>query len=135
MIIFPRAAYAQSLSPMTKDITLQPGVTGVRLTAAYLAETNAASTLDIKLQYHVNDNTWSDLLTPAEAAVDFVQFTGVANQTLVIAASGAAEELTTAPTLKAVTHVPRQIRYVATMAGGAGSDTITFSLMQEELYG
>lgn len=137
MLIFPRAAYAQSLSPMTKDFQLPSGARGMRFTAAYLAETNAASTLDIKLQYHVDGATWSDLLTAAEVAIDFVQFTGVANQTLTVYPQGkvvAEDELTTVPTLAAFFPLPRQLRAVATMAGGTGPDTITFSLVGEELY-
>ena len=134
MVIFPRAAYAQSLSPMTKDFQLPNGVRGMRFTLAYIAETNAASTLDCKLQYHVNDTTWSDLLTSAEAGIDFVQFTGVANQTLTVYPTGPAEELATAPTLSALFPLPRQLRAVVTMAGGGGTDTITFSLIGEELY-
>lgn len=136
MIILPKAARAQSLSPITTGSFYTPaGVTGMRFTLAYLAETNAASTLDAKLQYHVDDTTWADLVTPAEAGVDFVQFTGVATQTLTVAATGAAEELATAPTLKALSHMPRQWRWVVTMAGAGGTDTITFSLIGEELWG
>lgn len=134
MIIFPRAAYAQSSSPLTKDFQLPQGVRGMRFNLIYAAETNAASTLDCKLQYHVNDSTWSDLLTSAEAGIDFVQFTGVANQTLTVYPTGPTEELTTAPTLSALFALPRQLRAVVTMAGAGGTDTITFSLIGEELY-
>lgn len=134
MVIFPRAAYAQSLSPMTKDLTLPPGVRGLRFNLIYAAETNASSTLDVKFQYHVHDSTWADLLTSAEAGIDFVQMTGVANQTLTVYPTGPAEELATAPTLSALFAMPRQFRTVATMAGAGGTDTITFSLTAEELY-
>lgn len=106
----------------------------MRFTLVYAAETNASSTLDCKFQYHVNDSTWSDLLTPAEAGIDFVQFTGVANQTLTVYPTGPTEELATAPTLFALSSLPRQLRAVVTMAGAGGTDTITFSLVGEELY-
>lgn len=134
MIIFPRAAYVQSSSPFTKDFQLPSGARGMRFNLIYAAETNASSTLDCKLQYHVHDTTWSDLLTSAEAGIDFVQFTGVANQTLTVYPTGPAEELTTAPTLSALFALPRQLRAVVTLAGGGGADTVTFSLIGEELY-
>lgn len=135
MIILPKAARAQSTSPVTTgSFQLPRGARGMRFTLAYLAETNAASTLDCKFQYHVDDSTWSDLVTPAESVVDFAQFTGVATQTLTVYPSGPAEELTTAPTLFALMSMPQQFRAVVTMAGAGGTDTITFSLVGEELY-
>lgn len=136
MQILAKAARAQSTSPITTgSFALPKGCSGMRFTLAYLAETNASSTLDAKLQYHVDDNTWADYVTPAEAGVDFVQFTGVGTQTLTVAATGAAEELATPPTLKALVHMPVQWRWVVTMAGAGGTDTITFSLQGEELWG
>lgn len=130
MQIFARAARLQSASPYTKDFQCRTGA--ARFTLAYTAETNAASTLDCKLQYW-SGSAWVDLLTPGEGAIDFVQFTGVANQTLTVGPVGPAEELAVVPNLGAIAYLPRVLRAVVTQAGGAGGDSVTFALSMDEL--
>jgi hypothetical protein len=132
MIIFPKAARAQSISPVTKDFQLPRGSSGARFTASYTAEDNAASTLDIKFQRWTG-SAWTDLASSAETAIKFTQFTGVAEQELVVM-GGAPDELTTAPTLSANLFLAGPLRAVATMAGGGGTDKITFSLIANPIW-
>jgi hypothetical protein len=136
MVILPSAARAQSTSPVNTEFRLPEGSRGAIFRLKYTAETNAASTLDCKFQaYDQAQAEFFDILTSAEAGVDFVQFTGVATQVLIIAPDlGMADELATAPTLSAKMPLPRRLRAVVTMAGGAGGDTITFSLVAQPLF-
>jgi hypothetical protein len=136
MVILPSLARAQTLSPVNTDFRLPAFASGAIFRLNYSAETNAASTLDCKLQlWDDAAGAFFDLLTSAEAGVDFVQFTGVATQVLIVAPDlGMADELATVPTLSARMPLPTKLRTVCTMAGGAGGDTITFSLSAIPLY-
>ena len=130
MILFPLAARTQTGSPYTKAFQCRTGA--ARFVLNYTAESAGTMTLDCKLQYWTG-TAWADLVTSAEAGIDFVQFTGVAVQTLTVGPEGPAEELAVVPTLFALFPLPRVLRAVATVAGGAGGDTVTFSLTMEEL--